>query len=38
MGGTIGTAERAGGGAVFRLSFPAELVLAAVGEEPALAS
>ena len=37
MGGTIGAHERQGGGAVFRLSFPAELVTAATVEEPALA-
>jgi two-component system, OmpR family, sensor histidine kinase KdpD len=38
MGGTIVALERPGGGTVFRLSFPAELVTAAAGEEPALAS
>jgi two-component system sensor histidine kinase KdpD len=38
MGGTIAAVERAGGGTVFRLSFPADLVTAAAGEEPALAS
>ena len=38
MGGTIAAHERQGGGAVFRLSFPAELVTAARGEEAALAS
>ena len=38
MGGTIAAIERPGGGTVFRLSFPAELVTAARGEEPALAS
>ncbi len=38
MGGTIAALERPGGGAVFRLTFPAELVTAARGEEPALAS
>ena len=38
MGGTIAAIDRPGGGTVFRLSFPAELVMAARGEEPALAS
>ena len=34
---TIAAAGRAGGGAVFRLSFPAELIAAAVREEPTIA-
>ena len=39
MGGTIAAAgARRAAAAVFRLSFPAELVSAAAGEEPALAS
>ena len=38
MGGTIAALDRQGGGTVFRLTFPAELVTAAAGEEPALAS
>jgi hypothetical protein len=37
-GGTIAAHERQGGGALFRLSFPAELVTAAHGEEAAFAS
>lgn len=36
MGGSIAAAGRAGGGAVFRLSFPAELIAAAVHEEPTI--
>ena len=38
MGGTIAAVERAGGGTVFRLSFPAHLLTEAAGEEAALAS
>ena len=38
MGGTIAAVERPGGGAVFRLSFPAELIVADAGAEAALAS
>ncbi len=38
MGGTITAVSRPGGGTIFRLSFPAELVTVARGEEPALAS
>ena len=38
MGGTIAAVERPGGGAVFRLSFPAELIVADTGAEAVLAS
>ena len=37
MGGTIAAVDRPGGGTVFRLSFPAELVTAATAEEALLA-
>ncbi len=38
MGGTIAAVERPGGGALFRLTFPAGLLVPATGAEPALAS
>ena len=38
MGGTIAALDRQGGGSVFRLTFPAELMTAAQDEEHALAS
>jgi two-component system, OmpR family, sensor histidine kinase KdpD len=37
MGGTIAAIDRPGGGTIFRLSFPGELVIVARGEEQALA-
>ena len=37
MGGTIAALDRQGGGSVFRLTFPAELMTAARDEEHALA-
>ena len=37
MGGTISAVARPGGGTMFRLRFPADLIAAPAGEEPALA-
>ena len=37
MGGTIQASDRPGGGAVFRLTFPRELVTVPGTEEPAFA-